>query len=146
MMVKARVSEGESWSKKKLVRIWEVVKEKNSKERVSQRQSKERVSKEPVRRERVSQRNCSLTVNGIASCAGGGVADLLLKEVSQEMRFERYPIHESLCFSMDCKWGATSVSCFCGRQNSIVICDCRIVCGQVADGIALLFATLGPFP
>ena len=28
MMVKARVSEGESWSKKKLVRIWEVVKEK----------------------------------------------------------------------------------------------------------------------
>ena len=126
--------------------MWEVVKERNSKERVSQRQSKERVSKEPVRRERVSQRNCSLTVNGIASCAGGGVADLLLKEVSQEMRFERYPIHENLCFSMDCKWGATCVSCFCGRQNSIVICDCRIVGGQVADEIALLFATLGPFP
>ena len=29
----------------------------------------------------------SLTVNGIASGAGGGVADGVLKEVSHEMRF-----------------------------------------------------------
>ena len=40
-----------------------------------------------IQRERVSQRNCSLTVNGIASGAGGGVADGVLKEVSHEMRF-----------------------------------------------------------
>ena len=26
-----------------------------------------------------------------------------------------------------CKWGFTCVSCFCGRQNSIVICNCRVV-------------------
>ena len=26
-----------------------------------------------------------------------------------------------------CKWGFTCVSCICGRQNSIVICNCRIV-------------------
>ena len=26
-----------------------------------------------------------------------------------------------------CKWGFTCVSCMCGRQNSIVICNCRIV-------------------
>ena len=26
-----------------------------------------------------------------------------------------------------CKWGVTCVSCICGRQNSIVICNCRIV-------------------
>ena len=25
------------------------------------------------------------------------------------------------------KWGATCVSCFCGGQNSIVICNCRVV-------------------
>ena len=34
-----------------------------------------------------NSRNCSLTVNGIASGAGGGVADGVLKEVSHEMRF-----------------------------------------------------------
>ena len=84
--------------KEKLVRIWEVVKERDSKERVSQSQSKERVSKEPVRRERVSQRNCSLTVNGIASCAGGGVAHLLLKEVSQEMRLRGTPFTKVFVF------------------------------------------------
>ena len=26
-----------------------------------------------------------------------------------------------------CKWGFTCVSCICGRQNSIVICNCRVV-------------------
>ena len=26
-----------------------------------------------------------------------------------------------------CKWGFTCFSCMCGRQNSIVICNCRIV-------------------
>ena len=26
-----------------------------------------------------------------------------------------------------CKWGFTFFSCMCGRQNSIVICNCRIV-------------------
>ena len=26
-----------------------------------------------------------------------------------------------------CKWGFTCVSCICGRQNSIVICNSRIV-------------------
>ena len=26
-----------------------------------------------------------------------------------------------------CKWGFNCVSCMCGRQNSIVICNCRIV-------------------
>ena len=46
-----------------------------------------RVSRKSSVRERVSQRNCSLTVNGIASGAGGGVADGVLKEVSHEMRF-----------------------------------------------------------
>ena len=26
-----------------------------------------------------------------------------------------------------CKWCFTCVSCMCGRQNSIVICNCRVV-------------------
>ena len=26
-----------------------------------------------------------------------------------------------------CKWGVNCFSCMCGRQNSIVICNCRIV-------------------
>ena len=26
-----------------------------------------------------------------------------------------------------CKWGFNCFSCMCGRQNSIVICNCRIV-------------------
>ena len=26
-----------------------------------------------------------------------------------------------------CKWGFTCVSCICGRQNSIVIWNCRVV-------------------
>ena len=26
-----------------------------------------------------------------------------------------------------CKWGVTCFSCMCGRQNSMVICNCRIV-------------------
>ena len=43
-----------------------------------------------------------------------------------------------------CKWGFTCFSCMCGRQNSIVICNCRIVPangiasgagGGVADGV-----------
>ena len=55
-------------------------------ELVKERAKKELAKKEFVR-ERVSQRNCSLTVNGIASGAGGGVADGVLKEVSHEMRF-----------------------------------------------------------
>ena len=36
-----------------------------------------------------------------------------------------------------CKWGVTCVSCICGRQNSIVICNCRIPVGsRNANGIA----------
>ena len=34
-----------------------------------------------------------------------------------------------------CKWGFNCFSCMCGRQNSIVICNCRIVPG-IVNGIA----------
>ena len=61
------------------------MKELAKKELVKERAKKELAKKEFVR-ERVSQRNCSLTVNGMASGAGGGVADGVLKEVSHEMR------------------------------------------------------------
>ena len=30
-------------------------------------------------------------------------------------------------FRPHCKWGFNCFSCMCGRQNSIVICNCRIV-------------------
>ena len=56
-----------------------------------------------------------------------------------------------------CKWGATCVSCF--LLSTVFHCNLKIedrscngngvasgVGGQVADGIALLFTTLGSFP
>ena len=84
-------------------------------------------------RERVSQRNCSLTVNGIASGAGGGVADGVLKEVSHEMRFweiadARKPMFFHTKSVPEPRWSTSAVR----RLRDGLVCG-RIILGSCSD-------------
>ena len=75
----------------------------------------------------------SLTVNGIASGAGGGVADGVLKEVSHEMRFwEIADARNPMFFQTKCvperRWSTSAVR----RVRDGLVCG-RIMVGSVSD-------------
>ena len=106
----------------------------------------------------------SLTVSGIASGAGGGVADGVLEEVSHEMRFweigdERNPMFFHTKSVPEPRWSTSAVrrlrdGLVCGRIILGSFSDrFRIVNGVstafracVVDRIPLWFATVGSFP